>query len=282
MTDDKPLSVSWSRLKSWMECKQKAYLQSKGMKSPAADTRVFYRGTVTDRVLRQWLQDENREPGGMVSMVDEYMDVCEREYQESGTGIVRWRYAADREETAEWCKLLLTRTEPLMEELVLPYAGSFYADKHFRVPITIPGLFGEPREIQLIGIMDILIDAPGYLAVYDLKATENENYWKKTILQLVFYDLILEADRQRNPDYTALVQPMCQLPIVPLTVTDDHRMGLMGKIVNYAHSVWREEFDPKESDAGCSYCPVRTACVKFKKNESGRMSLFRKESNEQP
>lgn len=273
MSEEKLLSVSWSRLKTWEHCKQKAWIQSNGFKSPTANTRVFFRGTVTDRILRTWLQDEGRQPDQMVGMVEEYVDLCEQEQKDQGTGIVRWKSPTDKAESIVWCKDLLAKVEPLMADMVVPYLPNVYADKHLRAKVTIPDLEGNPKEIQMIGILDILIDSPEFLAVYDLKATADEAYWKKTIMQLVFYTIMLEALDYSTPNATALIQPMCKEQVKYIDITDQHRMALMQKIVSYAHSVWAADFSPKESDAGClNWCEVAHACVKFKKNENGKLN----------
>jgi hypothetical protein len=273
MSEEKLLSVSWSRLKTWEHCKQKAWLQGNGFKNPTANTRVFFRGTVTDRVLRTWLQDENRQVNQMSGMVEEYIELCQQEQKDQGTGIVRWNSPTDKQESIVWCQDLLTKIEPIVQDLVVPYLPDVYADKHLRAQVTIPGLDGEPRDIMMIGILDILIDSPDFLAVYDLKATADESYWKKTIMQLVFYSIMLESSGYRAPDATALIQPMCKEQIKHIEITDQHKMALMQKVVSYAHSVWAEDFAPKESDAGClNWCEVAHACVKFKKNDSGRLN----------
>lgn len=272
MVEEKLLSVSWSKLRAFAECRQKAHLQSTGARSPAGDTRVFFRGTVTDRVLRDWIQNKDRQPGQMESQVDEYIELCEKEHRDQGTGIVRWKHPDDKSESSLWCKELLRRVEPIVEKLVLPYAPDIFADHHLRSRITIPGLDGEDRVIELVGIMDLYVRAPGFSAIYDLKATENESYWKKTIMQLAFYYLLVTSYGDPAPDEVALIQPMCANPIIGLTVTDEMLDALMTNVVNYAHSVWAEDFTPKTSDAGCSWCPVKHACVKFKADEKGRLS----------
>lgn len=274
MTEEKLLSVSWSKIKTYEHCKQKAHLQSKGFKNPSANVRVFFRGTVTDRVLREWIQDPNRELGQMSSMVDEYIELCEQEHKTKGTGIVRWKSPTDKTESSEWCKELLTTLEPIMQEMVLPYVPHVSADKYYKARVTIPGLDGEPRDIQMVGILDILIDSPDFLAIYDLKATEDESYWKKTIMQLVFYHIIIQSATGRTPNATALIQPKCVEQVKFLEITQQHELNLMEKVISYAHSVWREDFAPKESDAGClNWCEFKNSCEKFnKKDESGRLS----------
>jgi hypothetical protein len=265
------INVSWSRLKSWEECRQKAHLRGKGVKSPSSDVRVFFKGTVTDRVLRDWLQDPNRADWEMPSKVQEYMDLCEQEHRDQGTGIVRWQHADDKADSKIWCERLLTKVKPLVVKYVLPF--NFEADKRFKAPIIIPDLEGNPVTINLIGIMDILVSFEDWHSIYDLKATENEQYWKKTIAQLVFYDIAMRAILGTYARETALLQPMCKTKIMPMDIQPEDRTILMGKIIKYAHSVMREDFAPKEDDAGCNWCDVRSACAKFKPKANGRMSF---------
>lgn len=267
------LEVSWSKLKTFEHCKQKAWLQGNGFRSPSTNTRVFFKGTVTDRILRDWIQDPGRQLGQMPEMVDEYVALCEQEQKDNGSGVVRWKHAMDKQESSDWCREALENLEPIIVEHVLPYYPNVLADKHLNAIVSIPGLAGESRDIKLRGILDILIDAPDFIGVYDLKATENESYWKQTIMQLVFYHLILKHGYDKVPDTTALIQPMCREKIKYISINEQHELNLMQKVISYAHSVWKEDFAPKESDAGClSWCEVSHACVKFKKNEDGRLS----------
>src|SRR5882724_6764808 len=268
MTEQKELTISWSRLRAWMNCKQHAFLIGK-VKSPSQDVRVFFRGTVTDKILRDWLREDSPEPGVMSSRVDEYIELCEREHIEQGTGVVRWKSTKDKGETSEWCKILLDKVEPIMYKLVVPYARE--TDFRFKAPIIIPDLEGKPRAIKLIGAMDILVDqGEDKYSIYDLKATENNSYWRKTIMQLVFYDLAFNALRGFYPVRAALIQPMCADTVLNLTIVEEHRLQLVTKIIDYAHSVWREDFAPKVDDAGCSWCSVKPGCAKFKKLATGK------------
>lgn len=271
--DEKLLTVSWSRLKTFDHCRAKAKLQSQGIKSPSTNLRVFFRGTVTDRILRDWIQDPDRDTWKMSDRVDEFIQLCEQENKDRGSGIVRWKSGTDKAESSVWCQQLLDNSEPLLRDLVIPYFPDVYADKHLKADIIIPGLDGQSRKIRLIGILDILIDSLDMLAIHDLKATENENYYKQTIMQLVFYWIMVKENYGRIPNKTSLIQPMCKEKIKSITVTDEHVLNLMNKIVNYAHAVWKDEMFPKESDAGClTWCEVSHACSKFKKDSDGKVS----------
>jgi hypothetical protein len=209
----------------------------------------------------------------MPGMVDDYAERYEQECKDTGQGVARWKHIDDRAQALEWCKRLLEKLEPIMDELVVPYMPFVEADKHVKAIIRVPDVMGESREIQLIGIMDIFIDTVPFMAIYDLKATENPNYWKSTIMQLAFYYLIVQSmPGHRKPDKTALIQPMCSQQVLPFEVTRDHTMDIVRHVTNYAQSVWSLDFAPKDSDTGCSWCPVKHACAKFKKGEDGRLS----------
>lgn len=271
-TEEQVITLSWSRLRSWIECKQKAHLQSRGIKSPAQNLKLFHKGTTVDRILRDWLLEPYPQLGVMADRVEEYMGLVEREYVEQGSGVVHWDHNEERDNTILWCKRLLTNIEPIMAELVLPY--TYTPDLRFRTPIMVPGLDGEPRQIDLIGAIDIhVLEGPQRSAVYDLKATENATYWKKTIMQLVFYALAMYSKEGFYPTRNALIQPMCEDKVLSLKITEDHILSLVSKITEYAHSVWREDFSPKVSDAGCSWCSVRFACSKFARDASKRVSF---------
>lgn len=273
MSEEKIITVSWSRLRSWLECKQKAHLQSKGLKSPAQNLKLFHKGTTVDRILRDWLLEPYPQLGVMADRVEDYMGLVEREYLEQGSGVVHWEHTEERNNTIAWCRRLLTNLEPIMVELVLPY--QYTPDLRFRSPIMVPGLDGEPRQIDLIGAIDIYVrENATRSAVYDLKATENSAYWKKTIMQLVFYALAMYAEDGFYPSRTALVQPMCSDTVLSLKITEDHILSLVNKITDYAHSVWREDFAPKVSDAGCSWCPVKFACSKFARDKVSKRVSF--------
>lgn len=274
MTDEeKIITVSWSRLRSFLECKQKAHLQSRGVKSPAQNLKLFHKGTTVDRILRDWLLEPYPQLGAMVTRVEEYMTLVETEYVDQGSGVVHWDHVDERANTIAWCKRLLANVEPIMTELVLPYQCT--PDLRFRTPIMVPGLDGEPRQVDLIGAIDIyVLESPNRSAVYDLKATENNAYWKKTIMQLVFYALAMYAKEGFYPSKTALIQPMCDDKVLSLKITEDHIMALVNKITEYAHSVWREDFSPKESDAGCSWCSVKFACSKFARDKTSKRVSF--------
>jgi len=238
----------------------KAKLFRAGTKSRSANIRGYFHGTVCDRVMRDWLEDP--QPGQMPEMVTTYVDKCLHEAVETGDGVVRWKYAGDKADMTKWCIELVTRLEPLLNRYVLPFA--YEPAKRFKVPLTIPNLLGEPTTVLLVGEIDLLCrDNQLRWGLWDLKATADDNYWRKTIAQLTFYDVCIEAMFNDPPYIAGLIQPMCKQPILPVKITELERAELLARIVGMAHAIWKEDFALAEKTAICNYCEVRHACPKF-------------------
>lgn len=260
MTEIPQLNISWSKLRTSEECFHKAFLGSKA-KNPAQDIRNFFPGTVCDRVMRTWL-DSDRLTGAMPDMVEEYIDKSEKEAKESGDGVVRWRNASDRGEVTKFCKTLVAKLEPILQQHVLPY--DFEPAKRFKTPITIPYLDGTPTSINLVGEFDILVrDSLPKYNVWDLKATADPNYWKKTVGQLVFYDLCIISMFGEATGEVGLIQPMCPDETLRFEVTGDERRQMLSRIMTLAEAQWSGKNDPKEGTEGCSWCSVNHACAKY-------------------
>lgn len=261
-----PLQLSWSALRRHDECRMKAKLYRQGVKSASSNIRGYFHGTVCDRVMRDWLNDP--QPGQMPDMVTAYVDKCLQEAVETGDGIVRWKHANDKTEMTKWCRELVTRLEPILQRYVLPF--EYEQAKRFKVPLEIPNLVGEPTTVLLVGEIDLLCrDNKARWGLWDLKATEDDGYWRKTVAQLTFYDLCVEAMFD-NPTYIAgLIQPMCKQPVLPVKITEIERAELLARVVTMAHTIWKEDFALAEKTAICNYCEVRHACPKFNPVRTG-------------
>jgi hypothetical protein len=261
-TPEQPFRVSWSSLLNWEMCKQKGWQMSQRRSSPLKDSRNFFHGTVVDRIMRNWLADP--QPGMMPKMVDEYMESSEKEGLEHGDGVVKWRHKTDKSDVRKFCVELTKRLEPILSELVLPY--DYEPAKRFKIPMTLPGIDGEPTEILMTGEYDLLVrNHEKNFHVWDLKATADNNYWKKTLGQLVFYDLATMALMGEAPTKTGLIQPMCDERVVEFSFTDDDRRAMLARIMAMMRSVWFKDHAPKSDSTGCYFCPVRAACEKYKK-----------------
>ena len=264
-TDRFNIQISWSQIRSASECKQKAYLYRTTAKDPNQNIRVFFPGTVVDRVMRDWLNDENRQRGGMADMVESVIDREKKSAEESGDGIVVWKSSSDRKFVIDTCTEAATKLEPYLDELVLPY--DFHPALYFKeLPITMNFLDGTPRDIFLRGEMDILVNNPqdGKYAIWDLKITRDPNYWKKTIMQLAFYDLATYCLTGEYSSRAGLIQPLCPSPLIDFEIGNQVRREMLMRIQNYAINRWRGIITPKEDDAGCNWCSVRRNCSKMK------------------
>lgn len=256
------LSLSWSQLRNWEECKQKHHLMKSGHRSPAQDIRGYFHGTVVDRVMRDWLSADGLVAGEMVTRVEDIMEREEQAALDSGDGVVRWKHREDRAEVLAFCRELVFRLEPILNEFVLPF--EYEPAKRFKTVLEIPYLDGRPVPIFLIGEMDLLVrNQSGDFLVWDLKGTKDDNYWRKTIGQLVFYDLSTFAMFGQYSNGGGLIQPMCKQQVLPMTVSTQQRAEMMQRIVAMAHALWRKDYALRDDIKLCGYCPVRHACPRF-------------------
>jgi hypothetical protein len=256
------LSVSWSRIRTHEDCKQRAWLAAQGKRASAPDIRMYFHGTVVDRCMRQWLDSDDPQPGQMAEMVSRVIDEEEATARETGDGVIRWRGPDDREHVRKWCTELVNRLEPILYERVIPL--SYQPAIRFKVPFQVPYLDGTPQRIFLAGELDLLTqDSGGQFFVWDLKGTADDSYWRKVIGQLLFYDLAVAVQFGSFPARCGLIQPMCKEPVLEFTFGPEQRAQLGQHLVAYCHDVWRGIRPPKASAQGCDICEVRHACEKY-------------------
>jgi hypothetical protein len=245
------------------------------------DGRRFLAGTVCDRVMRRWLEQDNPELGQMQGWVDElfasYAD-DDDEYT------IKWQGnpKEDREKVRQFCHEVIVNLEPILAERVLPY--SWQPELKFYVPVQIPYLDGRPVVVALRGGMDIVVrDNVGDFALWDLKATANDSYVRgKTLGQLTFYDISFRALMRApgQPKTAGFITPACKEKVVTIQVTDEDRRIMMSRIVNMAHGIWRQEFEPTTDDEPCFNCEAKAACTRWTvpiardENGRGRADLF--------
>ena len=256
------ISISWSSLRTHMECKRKSALVRAGRSHKARDMRVFFHGMVVDRLMRDWLEDPQRLPGQMVARVDAAIERVAKDAIESEDGVVRWRHANDRKELRAFCTELVTRLEPILDRLITPH--EFHSALRFREHLTVPYLDGTPTQIRITGEMDLLVHtAAGEWIVWDLKGTADDSYWRKVLGQLVFYDLAVALRHGERTSRVGLIQPMCTEPVKEFVLGDEQRNQLLVHIAGMATDIWRDDQTCKESTAGCGWCEVRHACPRF-------------------
>lgn len=270
------LRISWSSLRTWETCRQRHFLYTKGKRATLADQRVFFPGTVTDRVVRDWLlNDPDKNPGLMPQMV---ADIMKREADliHAGGGKMAWRDAGDRDQVLKDCIEAVTKIEPALNKYVLPY--EYDVDFRFKAPVLAPHPGGGMETVILNGAMDIIVrDDQSRYYVWDVKHTRDDYYWKKTKGQLSFYDLCVQIMFGTETRITGLLQPLCKEQIKPFPLTLDDRSQLMQRVLNMANNIWLEDFTPRTDFTECMYCNVKHACSKFQPVQDGknkRMSLL--------
>jgi hypothetical protein len=258
---NKPLRISWSSLRTHEECHQRSFLQREGNRAKVSNIRNFFHGIVVDHIMRDWLDNPLMRHGDHAALVQVAMD--EMEDVERGRGnMVRWRDADDRAQVKAFCVELITRLEPMLETHVLPFPHEH--GKWFKVPMTIYDIAGHAREILLTGEMDLLVQHPNGPVVWDLKGTADDQYWRKVVAQLTFYDLALWASTGTKTQYAGLLQPMCSERVMAWQINDEARRNLMTRIVRYAHDAWAGEKTCTDNTSVCHWCDVRHACARFK------------------
>lgn len=273
MTDDKPLRISWSRIRLHSECPQKGYLTSLGKRARTADGRVFFPGTVTDRCMRQFLSLEVQEKGWMAAQVARIMDEEEAATQANGDGTVKWKTLSDREEVRRLCTDAVTQLEDDLDALLgLSWQSperrcTWDAAPRFEAPLTIPHPDGRQVQIILIGEIDLRVyrpegwSSPPGTEIWDLKTTRDNSYWRKTLGQLALYE-VSEFIRSKGkwPVRSGLLQPLCDDTAPSWTFTMQNRTDIMNRIVSVAGDIFTGRLDPTPSTSKCRYCDVRHAC----------------------
>ena len=256
------LYVSWSALRTAEECKQKGFLNRTGKKATMENMRVFFPGTVTDRVVRDWLlEDPYNNPGRMPEMVEAIMK-READLIDEGRGKLIWKDASDRESVLRDCIEAVTKIEPALNKLVLPY--DYDVDFRFKAPVMMPHPSGDMEQVVLNGAMDIITrDDNGRYSVWDVKHTRDNYYWKKTKGQLSFYDLSVQVMFEQETIVTGLLQPLCDEQVKPFPLTQDDRSQLMQRVMAMSQDVWRKNFAPEPTPEKCMFCNVKHACSLF-------------------
>lgn len=260
------LRISWSGLRTHEECKQKGYLKRTGNKAKLTDTRMYFPGTVTDRVVRDWLaNDPESHPGAMPGMVEEIMERERQTILAEGDNL-KWRDANDRLSVLKDCKEAVTKIEADLNEFVLPY--KYDVDFKFQAPLMLPHPDGGMDQVLLIGYMDIIVkrelpDGSAQWYVYDVKHTKDEGYWRKTGAQVGFYDLASLIMFGQNLEEAALLQPLCKETYKDIPLNGESRSQLYQRIIGMATDNWLNDHTPRVDNTKCGYCEVKNACSKF-------------------
>lgn len=248
-----------------------------GKKTKAGDVRNFFPGRVTDRVVRYWLeQDPRNNLGRMPSMVSEVL-ANELGVTSKDGETVGWRHKTDKDDVRDACIEAVKRIEPALVKYVLPY--TWQVDFGFKTPVMLRSPWGMER-VVLNGFMDIIVWDPvtNTWRIYDVKHTENKNYWKGSFGQLVFYGYENQIRTGTLPVEVGFFQPLVDEHVKRFNITDAHVNALAGRIQSMAWEIWTGSTAPRSDTQECNFCEVKHACIKFKATtgEKGRsrVSLF--------
>lgn len=277
------ITLSWSRLSSWHQCKRRIRLTFEGKKQKFVNARNFLTGNLVDYTMREALTyyAQRDSEGRLIALSkDDFMSPLPDKWNliinnpEKNT-VYDWK--GDMQEDQR--RILLKATEALdrLYPIVIDNIMGRRFIPEFRpqtMPaIGIPGLDGETVYIRLFLAVDMAIQVEedptnpngglGKWGLFDLKTTETEDYLTKTLPQLVFYDLAFHAATGSYPSQHALWAPLVDEPIKKVTVTDEHRRQVRDWIISYCHSVWASEDDLTDDPTNCYNCPTKLACPKF-------------------
>lgn len=258
---DTRYKVSWSALQRFELCHQKQFLVSQGLSVGGKDVRNFLAGNIVDSVQKTWLDNP---VGNMVDMVEEHMEKSVAKAEEKDA--IKWRSKNDKADILKFCKDATLSLQPILEARVLPYDYQpglwFYQPVKIKNPNT-----GTVEEIVLRGEFDLLVRDPAdeRFVVWDLKTTKDNDYWKKTLGQLVFYDLVIISMFGQPPKKTGFIQPACDEQVKEFTFDNSHRAEMWSRISAMMQAEWAGDHTPKADNAGCSWCEVQHACAKFQR-----------------
>lgn len=263
------LAISWSGLQRWEHCKQHHLRVMERRSIPRArNTRDFLPGTLSDRIMRAWLQSPDPQPGQMVEMVPEFFDrFTNPDRGEQDFSPVSWKGdpRRDQEEVRRFVSMVVTNLEPILTKWVIPF--DYQPELKFETVIGIPYLDGRTVGIKLIGGIDIVVriqrDPPVFI-LFDLKATKNDSYIAKTLGQGIFYDISWASYfKQGYPARFGFIAPALNDQLIWADITDEDRRVMMSRVIAFAQGMWRGDWAPKVDNEGCDFCTTKHVCDKF-------------------
>jgi hypothetical protein len=135
--------------------------------------------------------------------------------------------------------------------------------------MIVPHPAGYQSQILLIGFMDVIVRhpesdySPEKWAVYDVKHTLDNYYWKKTRGQLSFYDLAVDVMFESPTFEVGLLQPLCNETTKMFKLDDQDRSILEAHVMRMANDIWLNNIEPTAPRSECAFCNVKHACSRF-------------------
>lgn len=260
--------LSWSRLQEYEKCQQASKLHMQGLGATVKQGRNFVSGTVADRAMRKFLEQESgHKKGQMEAFVYE---LWSKYTKDSDEYIVSWNKKdplADEATAKALSVEAVNALEPFLFARVLPY--EYEPEWRFKVPLGLPSSQGFTRTVVLNGGADIIVhnsDADEWF-VYDLKTTRNESYVQgSTLGQLIFYQLAVRLTQgaEYGKIKTAFLTPACKTQYHSLEISDQDRTHLMSRIITFAQSVWDDTEPTLTEDLNvCWWCDLKAVCPRY-------------------
>jgi len=172
--------------------------------------------------------------------------------------------------------ILLVDDEPLMRLSMVDALEAVGYDVHAAASGTEGLEMLRQKAFDLV-ITDLRL--PGADGLTVLKATKDNEYYRKVLGQLAFYAIAIKASKEgklgRWPVRAGLLQPMCATPdlMVDIMAGGGQAIREMAtRIERVAGDIWAGRLDPKPND-WCPRCEVKHACPLFAVPASGQLLL---------
>lgn len=213
------VKISWTQLRKKYEKKTGGSGRSSGRSMQES----FFLGNTGDQLTRLWLE---RQDVQMSDLIPEAI--------EAASGGLSKKSGSDKFLTPAKVKqihsdfiAITKRLQPMLEDYILPF--EYMVPHKFDSVLVI-----DDAEVHLVGEMDFFVwDENGY-GIFDLKITENPDYWRSTVAQLTFYDIAASAQQKGQLMSAGLLQPMCSESFLPVLISPQDRREMFMNIARLA------------------------------------------------
>lgn len=261
----KTIRITWSALKRYQKCSYAQKLVNEGKRSKSLDGRVFLLGNLVDNSMRRWLENEDFS----VPIETHLRRIWEECTGPNAERPIKWKNQDDQAKIVEDARSSLVTLEETLREHVVPYR--YEPEMRFTSTVGIPAPNGELIHLDIFGAIDVaILYDDETMGIFDLKTSKSRSYVSSSIGQLVLYDLAIRNYLGIKPVQHGFFTPMLKKEsLIPVTVTDDDRRGMMSDIMTFAHGTWNNEWHLTENENDCYGCEVRHACIRWNKPLTG-------------